>query len=207
MYQDLRKEMVEFQIRERGISDKRVLQAMESIERERFAPLSLGSQVYHDAPQPIGESQTISQPYIVALMTQALELKPEDIALEIGTGSGYQTALLGLIAREVYTVERLETLSQQAQKTLNELQYHNIRFKVGNGFDGWREFAPFDVIIVTCAPESIPHALEDQLADGGRMVIPVGESGYQTLYLVRRTEKGLTKEEIAAVRFVPMVDK
>ena len=101
----------------------------------------------------------------------------------------------------------METLSQQAQKTLNELQYHNIRFKVGNGFDGWREFAPFDVIIVTCAPESIPHALEDQLADGGRMVIPVGESGYQTLYLVRRTEKGLTKEEIAAVRFVPMVDK
>ena len=199
-----RKKMIETQIKERGVKDKRVLEAMYKVERHKFVPSQLQYLAYEDCPLPIGEGQTISQPYIVALMTELLELKGNERVLEIGTGSGYQAAILAELAREVYTIEILPGLADKAQKLLKELGCTNIKVKCGDGYLGWPEFAPFDSIIVTCAPRDIPGALIDQLAEGGRMVIPVGEE-YQELKLLEKRENKLEIKDIIPVRFVPMI--
>ncbi len=198
-----RHRMVAGQIRARGVTDPRVLDAMARVPRHLFVPDAVRAQAYDDYPLPIGEQQTISQPYIVALMTSLLELDGDERVLEIGTGSGYQAAVLAELAREVYTIEILEPLSAQAQKALAGLGYQNIRFRVGDGWSGWPEAAPFDDIIVTAAPEKIPQPLLDQLKVGGRLVIPVG-SFFQDLLVLTKTATGLEKRNVIPVRFVPM---
>ena len=195
--------MVTGQIEEKGIKDARVLEAMRKVKRHLFVPPIYGPLAYADGPLPIGMGQTISQPYIVALMTELLNLKGNEKVLEIGTGSGYQAAILAELAKEVYTIEILEPLARQAEKLLTELGYRNIHVKTGDGFLGWPEQAPFDAIIVTCAPEEIPAALIEQLAEGGRLVIPVGVQ-WQNLKLVQKTKGDLTTTDIIPVRFVPM---
>ncbi len=199
-----RERMVEIQIRARGVQDERVLQAMLKVPRHSFVPPDVRSYAYGDEPLPIGEGQTISQPYIVAYMTEALELRGDERVLEIGTGSGYQTAVLAELAREVYTIEIVSSLSQQAQETLRQLGYQNVFFRVGDGSLGWREFAPYDAIIVTAAPRSVPKALEEQLKISGKMIIPVGIE-YQELVLVERKKKGFSRKKLLPVRFVPLV--
>lgn len=199
-----RKRMVREQIELKGIKDKTVLSAMREIKRHLFVPFHLRSKAYKDRPLPIGHNQTISQPYIVAYMTEAAKLKPEDRVLEIGTGSGYQAAVLAKIVREVYSIEILKPLANSAERRLKGLGYDNVKIKLGDGYKGWREFAPFDVIIVTAAPPEVPQALLDQLALGGRMVIPIG-SIYQELYLITRTKTGYETKALLPVRFVPMV--
>ena len=201
-----RQEMVRTQIAARGITNKRVLAAMEKVERHRFVPSELRSEAYNDYPLPIGQGQTISQPYIVALMTDLLQLDGTEKVLEIGTGSGYQAAILGELAREVYTIEIIDTLAKSAEKRLKSLGYANIIVRSGDGYLGWPEKAPFDAIMVTCAPDSIPQPLVDQLADGGRMVIPVG-SAYQDLILIEKKGGQVKKSMVAPVRFVPMTRK
>lgn len=203
-----RKAMVNTQLKTRGIIDPNVLKAMLKLKREYFVPVYLRSLAYSDSPLPIGEGQTISQPYIVALMTQSLGLKSTDKVLEIGTGSGYQAAILAEIAKEVYTIEILEALFKRAADLLNKLNYKNIRFKCGDGYRGWPEYAPFDAIIVTCAPQEIPPSLIEQLADGGRLVIPVGEEGkVQNLILVKKKGNAIEKFVITGCLFVPMIKK
>ncbi|HEC69423.1 MAG TPA: protein-L-isoaspartate(D-aspartate) O-methyltransferase [Candidatus Omnitrophica bacterium] len=204
-YTQKRVEMVKAQIITRGIRDKEVIRAMLRVERHRFVPKHLRNFAYEDRPLPIGEGQTISQPYIVALMTELLRLNPQDRILEIGTGSGYQAAILAEIAKEVYTVEILPTLAERAKNLLEDLGYKNIRVKCGDGYLGWPEYAPFEAIIVTCAPEHIPQPLITQLAEGGRMVIPVGKFPYQKLLLVEKKEGKIKKKEIIPVLFVPML--
>ena len=199
-----RQEMIETQIVSRGVSDKRVLDAMFKVERHRFVPFIVRAMAYNDSPLPIGHGQTISQPYIVAYMTEAARLNPEDRVLEVGTGSGYQAAVLAEIAREVYTIEIVEPLADDARQRLKELGYQNIFVKHGDGYKGWPEKSPFDVIVVTAAPEEIPPELIHQLKAGGRMVVPIG-SFFQELYLVTRTESGFEKKNLLPVRFVPMV--
>lgn len=199
-----RDQMVEQQIKARGVKDERVLEAMRTVRRHKFVPEKLIPRAYDDTPLPIGEGQTISQPYIVALMTELLELKPGDRVLEIGTGSGYHAAVLAKIAREVYTIEILKPLADSARERLKKLGYRNVSVKCGDGYKGWREHAPFDGIVVTCAPEHIPQPLLDQLRIGGRMVIPVGSFLNQELVLVRKTERGIVKKRVAPVLFVPM---
>jgi len=196
--------MVNSQIKVRGVTDERVLKAMGKVERHLFVPLTHRHLSYEDYPLPIGEGQTISQPYIVALMTELLELKGEEKVLEIGTGSGYQAAILAELAKEVYTVEILEPLADRSQKLLKELGYKNIKVKHGDGFLGWPEHAPFDAIIVTCAPEKIPPALVEQLAEGGRLVIPVG-AHYQELKQLKKIKGEIVSKNIIPVRFVPML--
>ena len=198
-----RERMVKTQIESRGITDKRLLKAFVSVERHRFVDSSLYSEAYNDYPLPIGEGQTISQPYIVALMTELLKLESHDKVLEIGTGSGYQAAILAELADSVFTIEIVETLGRSAEKRLRELGYKNIFVRIGDGYRGWPEKAPFDGVIVTCAPDKIPQPLLDQLAEGGRMVIPVGDY-YQELVLVTKKNGKITKENVAPVRFVPM---
>ena len=201
-----RERMVETQIKARGIKDTRVLEAMRKVPRHLFVDEALMDQAYGDYPLPIGEGQTISQPYIVALMTEALELKDTDRVLEIGTGSGYQTAILAELAMWVYTIERYKRLADRAKKLLlHTLGYKNISFKVGDGSLGWKEAAPFDAIIVTAASPEIPQPLVEQLAEGGRIVIPVGKEGYQVL--VKGVKKGgkLYTTELEEVRFVKLV--
>ena len=200
----LREEMVKTQIINRGIKDMRVIKAMQKVERHLFIPYSLRELAYEDTPLPIGEGQTISQPYIVALMTELLNLKGNEKVLEIGTGSGYQAAILAELAKEVYTIEILEPLAKRAEKLLKELGYKNIQVKCGDGFLGWPEQAPFDAIIVTCAPEDIPEALIEQLKEGARLVIPVGSS-WQILKLVEKKEGKINILDIIPVRFVPML--
>ena len=201
-----RERMVNNQIKARGINDPRVLAAMLKVPRHLFVPLSYRLQSYNDSPLPIGEGQTISQPYIVAFMTEALELKKDDRVLEIGTGSGYQAAILAEIAAEVYTIEVLPELGKRAQKLLNELGFTNIYVSIGDGYKGWPEEAPFDAIIVTCAPENIPPALIEQLKDGGRMIIPVGPvNGVQNLIKGIKKGKKLKTQDVLPVRFVPMI--
>jgi len=200
----LRKKMIETQIEARGIKDKRVLEAMLKVERHKFVPESQKPFAYEDGPLPIGYGQTISQPYIVALMTELLELKGKEKVLEIGTGSGYQAAILAELAKEVYTIEIIEELAQQAEKRLSDLGYKNIKVKVGDGYLGWPEFSPFDAIIVTCAPEDIPPALIEQLKEGGKMVIPVGKF-FQELRLVTKKEGKVLIKNIIPVSFVPMI--
>lgn len=205
-FKTLREEMVKTQIAARGIKDKRVLEAMHKVERHKFVPKLWQHLAYEDYPLPIGEGQTISQPYIVALMTELLQLKGNEKVLEIGTGSGYQAAILAELAKEVYTIEILLPLANRAEKLLSELGYKNIKVKCADGYLGWPQNAPFDAIIVTCAPEEIPKDLIEQLAEGGRMVIPVGEA-YQELKLLVKVKGKIEQKDIIPVRFVPMMRK
>ncbi|MCM8800265.1 MAG: protein-L-isoaspartate(D-aspartate) O-methyltransferase [Candidatus Omnitrophica bacterium] len=202
----LRKNMVKTQIEARGIKDRKVLEAMLKVERHKFVPEELKAFSYDDGPLPIGEGQTISQPYIVALMTELLELKGDEKVLEIGTGSGYQAAILAELAKEVYTIEIIEVLAEKAKKVLKELGYKNIYVRVGDGYLGWPEKAPFDAIIVTCAPSQIPKALIEQLKEGGRLVIPVGDF-FQNLKLVIKRKNKIYIKDILPVAFVPMIRK
>jgi len=199
-----RQRMVEDQIRARGITDARVLAAMRKVPRERFVPSSLAAQAYTDQPLPIGAGQTISQPYIVAYMSEALQVSPNSKVLEVGTGSGYQAAILGELARDVYTIEIIPALADGARTTLEALGYQNVHVRRGDGYLGWPEQAPFDAIVVTAAPDHVPKPLVDQLAIGGRMVIPVGGAD-QDILLVSRTTKGVVQQRTIPVRFVPLV--
>jgi len=202
-----RQRMLDVHLRGRGITDERVLQAMASVPREEFVPPYLRSEAYADRPLPIGLDQTISQPYIVAYMTQAVDPKPTDRALEIGTGSGYQAAVLSLLADTVYTVEILDELTRQATGTLKRLGYDKVVTATRDGYEGWPEHAPFDIIIVTAAPDHVPQPLVEQLAPGGRLIIPVGDL-WQELRLITRREDGtLATERRLDVRFVPMTGK
>jgi len=199
-----RERMVGSQIVARGVRDPRVLAALRKIPRHAFVPEALQSVAYEDDPLPIGEGQTISQPYIVAAMTEALDLKGGERILEIGTGSGYQTAVLAEVAAEVFTIEIVETLARRARANLDALGYSNIRYRIGDGTQGWWESAHFDGICVTEAPAAMPTDLRDQLAVGGRMIVPVGAEN-QTLILVRRGESGFRDTGLFGVRFVPLV--
>lgn len=190
----------------RGIRDTGLIDAFLRIDRAFFVPDRYIEGAYEDGPLSIGRGQTISQPYMVALMTELLEISSEDRVLEIGTGSGYQTAILASVARDVYTVERIESLSAKASLLLGELGFENIHYRVGDGFEGWPEHEPFDAIIVTASPEDIPEKLLSQLSSGGRMVIPIGRTGgNQVLCRFRRQRNGYSAEEICDVRFVPMI--
>ena len=204
-YEKVRKRMVSEHIVARGIKDQKVIQAMIKVERHLFVPKNKERMAYEDRPLPIGEGQTISQPYIVALMTEILELNKDMSVLEIGTGSGYQAAVLAEIVNEVYTIEIIETLGLKAKNTLDNLNYKNINFSIGDGYKGWAENAPFDAIIVTCAPTDIPKPLENQLKEGGKMIIPLGGSITQELVLFEKQNGKLIKKIVAPVRFVPMV--
>jgi protein-L-isoaspartate(D-aspartate) O-methyltransferase len=203
---DERRRMVEQQLRARDIKDARVLAAMERVPRHRFVPESVRAEAYNDHPVPIGHGQTISQPYIVGFMSEALEIAPEDRVLEIGTGSGYQAAILGELAREVYTMEIIEPLAASARATLDSLGYRNIHVRAGNGYDGWPEHAPYDRIIVTAAPPEVPSALVEQLKPGGLMAVPVG-TVIQELKILRRTESGVETLKTLPVQFVPMTGR
>ncbi|HHU81824.1 MAG TPA: protein-L-isoaspartate(D-aspartate) O-methyltransferase [Firmicutes bacterium] len=191
-----------------GIRDKKVLAAMEKVPRHEFVPEEHLFAAYEDRPLPIGHGQTISQPYIVALMTELLELKKSDRVLEIGAGSGYQAAILAELAKNVYTVEIIEELAAKAEKTLRVLGYENVKFKTGDGFFGWQEESPFAAIIVTAAPEEVPPPLWEQLADGGRLVIPLGPpQGVQTLWKYTKQGEEFVAENHGLVRFVPFTRK
>jgi protein-L-isoaspartate(D-aspartate) O-methyltransferase len=198
-----RERMVREQLEPRDIHDARVTGAMRRVPRERFVPAGVLDSAYEDGALPIGLGQTISQPFIVAYMTQALELRGPERVLEIGTGSGYQAAVLAEIAREVYTIEIVPELAERARGLLEALGYRNIRFRTGDGYRGWPEAAPFDRIMVTAAPEQVPQALVDQLAVGGRMIVPVGRDD-QELVLLEKTASGVTRRSTIPVRFVPM---
>ncbi|MEJ2170754.1 MAG: protein-L-isoaspartate(D-aspartate) O-methyltransferase [Desulfobacterales bacterium] len=193
-YLTQRLEMIDQQIRSRGVTGKRLLDALEKVPRERFVPASVRTEAYRDEPLPIGWDQTISQPYIVAYMTEQLDLQKTDRVLEIGTGSGYQAAVLAEMADSVYTIEIIPELSRSAQKVLRALGYTNIFFKTGDGYQGWPDKAPFDAIIVTAAPSHVPAPLEQQLKIGGKMIIPVGENS-QVLYLLEKTERGESEQD------------
>lgn len=202
-FQKQREVMVRYQIEARGITNLRVLEAMRKVERHRFVPSEVRALAYTDGPLPIGEGQTISQPFIVALMTEALNLEGGEKVLEIGTGSGYQAAILAELAKEVYTIEIIPSLAEQAERRLKELNYKNIKVKIGDGFLGWKEFSPFDGIIVTCAPPQVPLPLIEQLKEGGRIVIPVGEE-FQELKILEKKDGHIIEKGIIPVRFVPM---
>ena len=205
-FKKAREQMVDGQIRSRGIKDGDVIRAMSKVPRHKFVPQNLEKHAYKDFPLSIGLGQTISQPYIVAYMTDAADLSDDDKVLEIGTGSGYQAAILGEIAKEVYTIEIVPELADRSAKILNELGYKNVFAKHGNGYLGWPEHAPFDAIIVTAAPDEIPKALVDQLAVGGKMVVPVGTTN-QEMVIISRSKKGVTEKRTMPVRFVPMTGK
>jgi len=196
--------MVSSQIQARGVRNPRVLEAMRKVERHRFIPTDGQALAYRDGPVPIGQGQTISQPYIVACMTEVLEPQPSDRVLEIGTGSGYQTAVLAELVAAVYTIENVERLAKQVEMILNQMDYENIRLRLGDGHQGWPEAAPFDKVIVTAAPAKLPKVLLDQLKLGGRMIVPVGR-WRQELVLIRHTPDGCRRERLMPVRFVPMV--
>ena len=195
--------MVERQLIARDITDPRVLEVMRRVPRHRFVPEGIRPRAYDDRPLPIGHEQTISQPYVVAYMTQALQLAPGARVLEIGTGSGYQTAVLAELAATVYSIEIVPPLAARAAATLGELGYDNVEIREGDGYAGWPEAAPFDAIMVTAAPDHVPQPLVDQLAVGGRMIIPVGDYR-QTLTVLTRTDGGVTEEAVLPVLFVPM---
>ena len=196
--------MVEQQIEARGISDPATLAALRTVPRHEFLPMRLRSEAYADYPLPIGHGQTISQPFIVAFMTEAIRPQPGERILEIGAGSGYQAAILAQMGAEVYTIEIVEPLAEMARQTLERLGYKNAHVKHGDGFRGWPEHAPFDAIIVTCAPDKIPPDLVAQLRDGGRMIIPVGSGMNQELVLLRKKGDKIEKQSVLPVRFVPM---
>jgi len=188
----------------RGITNPQVLAAMAKVPRHEFVPQNVRASAYADGPLPIGHGQTISQPYIVAYMTEKLGIKPTDRVLEIGTGSGYQAAVLAELVAEVYTIEIIEPLARRAEADLKRLDYTNVHTRAGDGYQGWPEQAPFDSIIVTCAPEDVPPPLLDQLKEGGRMIIPVGEMGVQELMLLEKRGGKLEQRSVLPVRFVPM---
>lgn len=205
-YPSMRSEMVQKQIIARGIQDSSTLKSMGKVPRELFVPPLIRNHAYDDSPLPIGEGQTISQPYIVALMTSALNLKPHETVLEIGTGSGYQAAILSRIVSHVYTVERLPQLVEGAKKVLDELHYANVEIKLDDGTLGWSEKGPFDAIIVTAGAPQIPASLKEQVKIGGRLVIPVGEAASQRLLIVKRISAEEWKEQVLEfVRFVPLI--
>lgn len=198
-----RKDMVQSQLVVRGISDDGVINAMLKVERHKFVPKSLEKLAYGDYPLPIGEQQTISQPYIVALMTEELGLRASDRVLEIGTGSGYQAAVLALLVEEVYTIEIIQSLADSAAERLKRLGFDNVNVRCGDGFLGWPEASPFDAIIITCAPSEVPQPLVEQLGEGGRLIVPLGED-FQVLTLYEKRNDEMQKTEIAPVMFVPM---
>lgn len=200
-----RETMVREQLVARDITDADVLRAMRTVPREEFVPAAIRDQAYADTPLPIGHGQTISQPYIVAFMTQALAPKSGDRVLEVGTGSGYQAAILSGLVREVYSIEIVEPLAKRAEQALGRLEMKNVHVRAGDGYQGWKEVAPFDAVIVTCAPDHVPQPLIDQLKEGGRMVVPVGDEGaVQELVLLRKKDGSVERESVMHVRFVPM---
>src|SRR5437762_1129863 len=200
-----RQKMVQEQLKPRGIHDERVLAAMAKVPREEFVPENLRNKSYRDDALPIGHDQTISQPFIVAFMTEQLRPQPTDRVLEIGTGTGYQTAVLAALVKDVYTIEIIEPLAKDASARLARLDYKNAHVKVGDGYQGWPEVAPFDSIIVTCAPDKVPQPLTQQLKEGGRMIIPVGTGMMdQQLYLLEKKDGELAQRAILPVRFVLM---
>lgn len=199
-----RERMVETQIEARGVKDDKVLEAMRKVPRHLFVPENMKLYAYRDEPLVIGEGQTISQPYIVAYMTEALQLKGHERILEVGTGSGYQAAVLAEIVQEVFSVELLESLSLKAQDTLKRLGYKNIHFRIGDGTLGWKERAPYDASMVTAAPAKVPKALQEQLTIGGKMIIPVG-AAFQELVLLTREKRKYKKKILLPVRFVPLI--
>lgn len=204
-YFRMRKRMVEQQIKNRGIHDKKVLDALMNVPRHKFVLEEYKDHSYDDSPLPIGYNQTISQPYIVAYMTEILNPDKTKKVLEIGTGSGYQAAILSLLYKDVYTVEIIKALGEKAKRVFDEEGYNNIMVKIGDGFQGWKEYAPFDAIIVTCAPSNIPNPLVEQLAEGGKMIIPVGEYNNQVLCLLEKKNGKIRKIETLPVIFVPMM--
>jgi protein-L-isoaspartate(D-aspartate) O-methyltransferase len=204
-WSDKANSMVKYQIEKRGITNTDVLQVMRNTPRHLFVPPALSTMAYDDYPLPIGEEQTISQPYIVALMTELLSLKGDEKILEIGTGSGYQAAVLSQLVDTVYTIEIVESLANNAKTRLNNLNYNNVVIKQGDGYKGWPSAAPFDAIIVTAAPEQVPQTLIDQLKINGNIVIPIGDQ-WQELQLITKIDKDKTKKKtVIPVRFVPMV--
>jgi len=202
-FADARERMVEEQIEARGVRSSRVLAALREVPRHEFVPLEERDRAYEDRPLPIGHGQTISQPYIVAVMTELLDLSGDERVLEIGTGSGYQAAVLGRLAREVYTIEIVPELARRAEVDLRRLGFANVHVRDGDGYRGWPEHAPFDAIVVTAAPEHVPQPLVDQLAVGGRLVVPVGDVS-QDLVLITRDADGVREQRLLGVRFVPM---
>lgn len=203
---DERKQMVQRQLVARDIVDRRVLAAMLAVPRHRFMPESMAHLAYVDSAQPIGHGVTISQPYIVALMSQLADLQPGESVLEIGTGSGYQAAVLAELGVKVYTIERVEALALRAEHTLRELGYGDVEVRYGDGYLGWPEHAPFDAILLTAAPATVPEALTDQLGVGGKLIAPVGRNvGWQQLIVIERTSTGLQRKEVLDVGFVPML--
>jgi len=196
--------MVAEQLARRDITNQRILHIMRTVPRHELVPKALQSEAYEDYPLPIGYQQTISQPYIVAFMTQALEPRTNDVVLEIGTGSGYQAAVLSDLVKQVYTIEIVEPLARRAEADLKRLGVTNVQVRAGDGYQGWPAAGPFDGIIVTCAPDHVPPALVDQLKEGGRMIIPVGPAYDQALYLLRKEGGRLQQQAILPVRFVPM---
>ena len=206
-YTTLRNRMVEQQLIPRGISNERVLEAFRTVERHVFIPAELQDSAYEDHPLPIGEGQTISQPYMVALMTQCLDLKGDEKILEIGTGSGYQAAILAGIVKEVYSVERVELLAKRAESALKKLGYNNVKIKVGDGTLGWREYAPYDGIIVTAAAPKIPDTYTEQLNMGGKLVIPTGTRFSQILTVAEKKTDGIQAREVCGCVFVPLLGK
>jgi protein-L-isoaspartate(D-aspartate) O-methyltransferase len=205
-YAEKRHAMVDHDLKARGIKDKKVLEVMAQLPRHLFVDRSLRNTAYADHPLPIGEGQTISQPYVVALMTEALKLKPSDRVLEIGTGSGYQAAVLAEIAKEVYTVEIRKSLAETATQRLKDLGYKNVKVKFGDGYLGWEEYAPFDAIIITASANHIPPPLIKQIKEGGRLILPLGSTVYhQTLTLLTKEKGELNIEQMGPVVFVPMI--
>jgi protein-L-isoaspartate(D-aspartate) O-methyltransferase len=199
--------MVDKEIVAAGVKNRRVIESMRDTPRHEFMPISERPNAYYDMALPIGESQTISPPFMVAYMTEQLDPKPTDKVLEIGTGSGYQAAILSPLVRDVYTIEIVKTLGERAERTLKRLQYKNVHTRIGDGFQGWPEAAPFDKIIVTCSPEKVPQALVDELKEGGRMVVPVGERYQQTLYLFEKKDGELKSLALLPTLFVPMTGR
>jgi protein-L-isoaspartate(D-aspartate) O-methyltransferase len=202
-----RRAMVDTQIAPREIRDARVLAAMRTVPRHEFVPAGLRAHAYEDRPLPIGYEQTISQPYIVAFMTEQLAPQPKQRVLEIGTGSGYQAAVLAKLVADVYTIEIVEPLAKRAAEDLARLGFKNVHVRAGDGYQGWPEAAPFDAIIVTCAPEHVPESLVRQLKDDGRMIIPVGEFGRQQLYVLEKRGGKVEQRAVLPVMFVPMTGK
>jgi len=204
-YSKARQRMVDEQIASRGIKDIRVLNALNKVPRHIFVEEALYGQAYNDYPLPIGEKQTISQPFMVALMTQALELKGDERVLEIGTGSGYQAAILAELAEWVYSIERIRSLANRARRILYELHYYNVEIGITDGTQGWKEKAPFQAITVTAGSPDVPQPLLDQLTMGGRLVVPVGDAFSQTLVRVIRTKKGFKREDMGGCHFVRLI--
>ncbi len=206
-FQEERDQMVSYQIENRGIHNAQVLKAMRKVERHLFVPPDIQKYAYLDRPLPIGYGQTISQPYIVAYMTEILNLKKYEKVLEIGTGSGYQAAILAEVCDSVFTIEVVPELAARAKDILKILDYRGVKVKTGDGYKGWNEYAPFDAIIVTCAPTHVPSMLSDQLREGGRMIIPVGERHVQHLVMLEKKKGKLRQRNVLPVLFVPMVDE